>query len=290
VRFPEEALLHFHTAYSLAGLLALRGRRVIATFHNQRIAELTRGGSTLREKVGRGLGRFSLPRIPHVIGVSDQAKRNLIAEGVKAERIDVINAYLSPAETERAHPDSVALVSDLKQRYPLLATANAWAPRKIDGADLYGLDLCIGLLDRLRSSQPEMGLVLAVPQAKDNDYVHELMQRIEDLDLGDRVVWLFEPGAYHPIFAQCDLFLRPTNTHGFAISVVEAFHDDLPGVASNVGRRPEGCVLVENRDLDDFARAVSETLAARSLWSERSHNAREPDHYSEIMNVYEGVL
>ena len=118
-----------------------------------------------------------------------------------------------------------------------------------------------------------MGLVLAVPQAKDNDYVHELMQRIEDLDLGDRVVWLFEPGAYHPIFAQCDLFLRPTNTDGFAISVVEAFEYDLPVVASNVVRRPEGCVRFENRELYDFAHEVTESLAARCLRYDRLYNA-----------------
>lgn len=280
------SILHFHSAYLAAGFLASRGRRVVATFHDHRIPQMTRGGSFPRQWIGRRLTKYLLRRIPQAIAVSRQTREALLREHFPSEAISVINAFLPPTDQEHAHPDNAKAVARFRSQYGLLATANAWAPRFFDGADLYGLDLCVGMLAELRDRWPELGLVLAVPQGRGNEYVAHLQAQIESMGLTERVLWLFDSGAYHPILRECDIFLRPTNTDGFATSIVEAFEYGIPVVASDAVERPEGCLQFRSRDLSDLCGKVDEVLGNRSYWMERSRKSREPDHYSEILQTY----
>lgn len=280
------SILHFHSAYLAAGFLASRGRRVVATFHDPRIPQMTRGGSFPRQWIGQRLTRHLLRRIPQAIAVSEQTREALLREHLSFATISVINAFLPPTDREHAHPDNAKAVARFRSRHGLLATANAWAPRFFDDADLYGLDLCVGMLRQLCDRWPELALVLAVPKGRGNEYVAQLQAKIEGMDLTERVLWLFDSGAYHPILRECDIFLRPTNTDGFAISIVEAFEYGVPVVASDAVQRPGGCLQFRSRDLSDFCDKVDEVLGNRIYWMERSRKSKEPDHYSEILQSY----
>ncbi len=279
-------ILHFHYAYLAAGLLAARGRRVVATFHDARLSDLTRGGHNPHEYIGRRLTGRMLREIPQLIGVSDEVKQALENERVPPRAISVINAYMPALGAEEAHAKNLALFSEFRKRIGLIATANAWAPRFFDGMDLYGLDLCIEMLDGLRDRWPELGLVLVVPEGRGNAYVQQLQTRVSELGLSERVLWLLESGAYHPILRECDIFLRPTNTDGFAVSIAEAFGFGLPVVASDAVLRPEGCLQFRSRDLSDFQERVNEVLGDRPTWIERSKMSVEPDHAAEVLGIY----
>lgn len=282
----HDPILHFHSGYLAAGFLASRGRRVVATFHGPRITERTQGGRFPRQWIGRKLTGRLLRRIPQAIAVSEQARKALLEAHLPSTAISVVNAFLPPTDQEHAHPDNLEALAGFRSRYDYLATANAWAPRFFGGTDLYGLDLCVGMLERLRDRWPKLGLVLAVPQGRGNEYILQLQERVAGMGLTERVLWLFESGAYHPILRECDIFLRPTNTDGFAISVVEAFEFGIPVVASDAVERPEGCLQFRSRNLSDLCDKVDEVLGNRSYWKERSLESKEQDHYSEILKVY----
>ena len=102
-------------------------------------------------------------------------------------------------------------------------------------------------------------------------------------------LWLLKPGAYHPILKECDLFLRPTNTEGFSISIAESFEFGLAVVASDAVNRPSGCLAFRNRDVEDFTAKVGQAIAELPAWSKKSLAAKEPDHFEDILRVYESL-
>ena len=291
-RIPEmarsvpEAVFHFHSSHFLAGRVAAGGHKALLTAHNARIKKELSGGKLVREWVRRKVTACSFRRVRHLIAVSQRAKEALVAFGFRPEWITVINAYLRPGDDEAAAPPNVEAFEAFRARYALLATANAWALNFLDGEDLYGIDMCLEMLGRLGRDIPELALVFAVPLGRGTAYLAEMQQRTRQLGIEDRVLWLLEPGAYHPILRRCDLFLRPTNDDGFCISIAEACEYGVPVVASDVVIRPKGCLLFRTRDQDGFTEGVREALADLPAWGAKSQAGKEPDHFEEIMSVY----
>ncbi len=288
-RQDADAVFHFHANYLLAGLLARKRRRVLFTVHNQRINQILHGGRFPKQWLYRQVAGRAFRKVPRLIAVSELARDELVRFGFARPAVSVINAYLRPEEDEQAHPANVEAFGAFRQRFGVIATANAWALRFHEGADLYGIDMCLELLRRLCTRRPEFGIVLAVPIGKGTPYFAELHQRANEFGVAERVLWLTEAGAYQPILRQCDLFLRPTNTDGFCISIAESCEFGIPIVASDAAVRPQGCLLFSTRDMDDFAAKVEQALDKGPLWSQRSLASKEPDHFAEILAIYESL-
>jgi hypothetical protein len=132
---------------------------------------------------------------------------------------------------------------------------NAWRYSKIKGIDLYGIDLCIRLIERLKENgYTNVGLILAIPDfnsdemIKDNDgrAILTALKTNNNLFLlsGQRELW--------PLFKKIDVFLRPTCTDGDALSIRESLYFNKPVIASDVTIRPNGVNLFRNRNFDDF--------------------------------------
>lgn len=88
----------------------------------------------------------------------------------------------------------------------------------------------------------------------------------------------------------CDMFIRPTNTDGDALSIREALTLKKPAIASNVCKRPEGTVLFENRNIDDL---YSKTI--RMIDNYEKHKAliediKFEDNAVKVLKVYKKVL
>ncbi len=63
-----------------------------------------------------------------------------------------------------------------------------------------------------------------------------------------------------PLIKKADLFLRPTLSDSFGISIAEALLFDVPAVASDVCVRPKGTVLFKRGDKKDFFDKVLKAL------------------------------
>lgn len=289
LRAHPDAIYHFHDSYLVAGLLAAVGRRVVFTVHNERIKYTLGGGKFPRQWLSRATSRRYFRKLRHIVAVSERARDELVSFGVAREAATVLNAYLRPGADETSHPDNVAAFDGFRARYGFIATANAWALNFFRGQDLYGIDLCLEMLARVRARRPDFGLVLALPLGRGTEYLGKLEAQARQLGVDGQVLWLLEPGAYHPLLRRCDLFLRPTNTDGFSVSIAESFEFGVPVVASDAVPRPAGCLVFRNRDVDDFVARVEQVLAERDVWAARSAQAREPDHFQELLALYATV-
>ena len=283
------ALLHFHEHHLVAGMLAKTRRRLVFTLHNERINTDLFGGRFPRQWAFRLASRRCFRNVPHVIAVSEWVRDEAMRFGFAPAAIHVVCSYLRPEDDETAHPKNVAAFAPFRERFRYLASASAWALRFFRGEDMYGIDLCVEMLHKLKDSHPDLGLVLVIPQAKGTPYLQALQRRADGLGVGDRILWLLEPGAYHPLQRRCDLFLRPTNTDGFGVTVAEAMEFGVPTIASDAVQRPPGCVLFRNRDAADLACKVSDALENLSALTEQARRMREPDHFDEVLAVYESL-
>jgi glycosyltransferase involved in cell wall biosynthesis len=169
--------------------------------------------------------------------------------------ITIKNAFIAPPEEDEAkifntYDDKVNLF--LKRHTPLLI-ANAFKIEFYKNVDLYGLDFCIEVTNRLKTTFKDIGFVFAISDDKHNElYINQLMNRIQELDLEENFIFLTGSKEIWPLFKKTDLFIRPTSTDGDAISIREAMYFGCPVIASDVCKRPEGTIYFKNREIDDL--------------------------------------
>ena len=175
--------------------------------------------------------------------------------GIKTKRIFVKNAFLPPPieeESKILNTYDGSLINFLQIKKPLI-TANAYALVFHSEQDLYGLDMCIELTKLLKKDYPNIGFLFALADEKRNPiYLEKMKNKVKELKLQENFYFMIGQKELWPIFRKIDLMVRPTNTDGDSISIREALHFNTLVVASNITTRPEGCILFQNRDLNDF--------------------------------------
>ena len=139
-----------------------------------------------------------------------------------------------------------------------------------DGTDLYGLDMCVELMWRLKNDYPKAGMLFALANDKFRpEYYAKMKDRIADYDLTGQFYFLTDQRELWPLFRCGHLMVRPTCTDGFGVSIQEALSFGCPAVASDVCQRPMGTIVFKNRDMDDFECKVRSILSAKKSYEER---------------------
>ncbi len=199
---------------------------------------------------------------------SIQVVNSGIAEFIRNEiklelpNITIQHAFLPPPsgdEKKILESYSGKIPNFINNHKPLIIANGAFITFK-DGVDLYGLDMCIELVARLKLEYPDIGLLFALAELNDQEYFILLTKRIKSLRISDHIFFMTGQKELWPLFKQADLMVRPTYSDGYGISIAEALYFGCPAVASNVCERPEGTVLFRNRDLDDLVCKCTEVI------------------------------
>jgi glycosyltransferase involved in cell wall biosynthesis len=266
-------LVHVHTSNRYVRLihtLAARmlGTRVVHTVHGHHRQWLPRTCLRLACLLGQ-----------HRIAVSEAVAREI---GMRA---DIIPAYINPGPEDEHIPDDVAAwMLEQQQAGRKLIAMNAYRPVKIDGVDLYGLDM---LLDAFRRPdiRGKFAAVLCVANIdQDQPYFQEIRQRLQDEDMNGQI-WLNTGQIeFAGVLKRADLFVRPTITDGDAVSIREALWYELPVVASDAVQRPEGVNVFKARDVAMFADKIM-------LSAEHAHRpANITDFAAKVADICEDLL
>ncbi|MGH3902715.1 MAG: glycosyltransferase [Pseudonocardiaceae bacterium] len=155
------------------------------------------------------------------------------------------------------------------------------------GTDMYGLDMMIEMLGRIRKTYPRVGLVVCLwgyQDATDAAYLKALHDRATSSGCNLAVHFNREVGSLLPVLAASQAFLRPTVTDGDSNSVREALDLGIHVVASDAVGRPSGVVTFPNRDQRAFEAAVLEVLSGRQVLHEAPNGVgkRTAQYLSEI--------
>lgn len=264
---PKERLARFHRHL-------LPGKRSVFTLHGD-VTPVFREHSAA--EVARVLDSFDA-----IVCVKEGDAALLRERGVKTW-VQEICPFIPPADA--AEPVGSSRVTDFLERHERVICANGAAITQFDGHELYGLDLCVELLGRLRDL-PGLGLVFYLSRVNDEAYVQGIQRRIEALGLTERVCLNTVPGPFHAVIRRSALFVRPTVTDGDALSIREALHAGVPVVASDVVRRPAGCRLFANRKLDSFEAVVRDCLARPEEERARLRSLPDASGLEPLLELY----
>jgi len=137
--------------------------------------------------------------------------------------------------------------------HALVLCSGAWHISFHNGADLYGFDLLIELIERIKDRIPGIGLVFFIGNPTYNEeYIKECMNRIERFGISENIQLVTGQKEMWPIIKRSDLFIRATNTDGDPISIKEALFLHTPVLASDCVKRIDEVELFKNRNIDSL--------------------------------------
>ena len=186
-----------------------------------------------------------------VICVNDEIRRAIAAAGVPAERLRVLAAA---APSRRAAPVElpVSLARWVGERTPLLSATLAFEPE-------YRFDLLAGAVAVLRHDHPAIGCV--VMGSGSGEAQARALIAGSGLESAVRLTGDVDHDTCLQLIAESNLFVRPNDRDGDALSVREALALGVPVVASDVGSRPPEAILFAAGDFQGMRGAIRRALA-----------------------------
>lgn len=174
----------------------------------------------------------------------------------------VEQAFLPPSAATahlvlQTYPSSLSIF--MKDHTPLIALSAAHA-LLLQGKDVYGLDLSIDMLARIRGQYPDAGLIIGLPQVLNENYFERVQHRMRQKGVAEQIYILHGNKEFWPLLQKVDLFVRPTLSDGDSISIREALYFQVPVVASDVVQRPTGTYCFKTGDVAAFAVVVNKVL------------------------------
>lgn len=261
---PAEFQLHAFDFSAMAALLVRPfGKRITYMDH----------GTPLYQRKLSGMRKFLFGKIlkhaDQVAFVSEEGRQYYSRAGYElSPNVSIQSAFLPPSPEDEPGVLSTypsATVDFVRTKKPLIV-ANASQLLFYNGIDLYGLDLCVELIDRLQARFPTAGILFAIGNEETNrDYLEKVRKQLRDRSLSENFEFLTGQREVWPVFMHADLMVRPTSNDGYAISLEEAIFCGCPTLASDAAVRPPATVTFRNRDIDDFEQKTLEILADRKL-------------------------
>ena len=257
--------------------LFFKKRKKILTIHGDS-KDLFNNNSSL---IIKSLNSFDV-----IICVKSGDKEYLCKKGVN-KPIYEIPAFIFPVEEDetKAIPK---YISDFINSKSFIISANASSIQFYDNKDLYGIDMCIDLIEKLNKSRKDVVMVFCIPDINNIEYFNKLKSEIRNRGIESKFLFVNEKIELYPIIKRTDLFLRPTNSDGYGVSIAEAIYNNVPAIASDVCVRPEGTILFKSRDMDDLYNKTVEVIENYDLFKEKLKNIKFEDNARKLLEIYEG--
>jgi len=285
-------IIHIHSSginlkkimafFLLSVLCKIRRNKLIITFHSFR--DHVKRFDWLEKIMLKAFSKFAL----HYIAVSSLIKNKLLSLNIDPNKISVITGFLPPT-TKQHDIDEIPqeIWNFIDNHWPVIS-ANGFRISFYNNQDLYGIDMCIDLCNKLQDTYTQIGFIFCLSDIGDHNYFKKIRQTIAEKGIADNFLFVTRSCQFYPILMKSDVFVRPTNTDGDAVSVREALYFKIPTVASDVVPRPEGVILFKNRDINDFTLKVEDVLDNYTWHKKRLEAVKvEEDNFQEIISLYE---
>jgi glycosyltransferase involved in cell wall biosynthesis len=291
ILFNKSDLVHIHISskHLLIGLFIsfyyrIWNKKVLVTYHSLRYNIESINGLKV------SIYKFLFRHINRHIAVSEEIKKKLMSFDVEEDRIEVLPGFVPP-QIKKEDIDNIPNdVYDFIKNHSPLISANAYKIVKYNEEDLYGIDLLLSLVKRLRTEFDKIGLVISVPNLDIDDEYYQLLKIfIKNNDLNGNIIIYSKQCEFYPILRDSTIFIRPTNTDGDSISIREALFFEVPVISSDVVERPKGTFLFRNRDIDDLERITIETLRNNIKKSKMTGTDPMKSKYQNHLDIFRRI-
>jgi glycosyltransferase involved in cell wall biosynthesis len=287
--FSKEDIIHFHNPdwrmRVVIGMMGLVGKKTVISIHGSSLHDSLKNGHWIK----RQIIKLALKYTPFIIALNSEIKKLIISLGINPERVAVIPSFIPPILKEEDISKVPQEVWDFIDSHNPVISANAFRISFYNNQDLYGIDMCIDLCANLKRDYPKIGFVFCLPDVGDYEYFSEMKQRIKESEIEENFFFQTKPCQFYPILMKSDLFVRPTNTDGYGISIAEAIYLKVPAIASDVCSRAEGTIIFKSRDIDDFILKVKDVLDNYEEHKERLKGVILEDNAEKIIKIYQNL-
>ncbi|NPV90433.1 MAG: glycosyltransferase family 4 protein [Firmicutes bacterium] len=285
ILFPRVDVLHLNTLDWLEMAVfvwACRMRRIktVATIHSFReeISELP--------PYKRACAGYFANSVDYIIAVGQKENEKLKESFKIKNKSEVIKPFIKPQIRDTALPIQV---EEFIKKYKTVISANGSNNNRYKGRDIYGLDMLIELGDLLRW-RDDIGIIYCQSKTTDRENLAAAYQRVDELNLGDRIHIVTDKIEFWPVLMRSSLFIRPTRTDSYGISVAEAITLGVPAIASDVCRRPEGTVTFRCGDIEDLYSKVTGVLDNYDYYCSLVSRIELDECTPDIERVYKALL
>lgn len=195
-----------------------------------------------------------------IIVVNSEIKERL---SLPEKKTIVKEAFIPPnIQEEPELPKNIQeIISQNKKKENKIICANASRLEFHNNQDLYGLDQCLEVAERLFKKKIKFYFIFVVSSIeKNSDKFYKYKSQINERHLQSNFLLTNEKLSFVKLMEQADIVVRPTNTDGDSITIREAVFFKKPVLASNIVKRPEGVHLFRTRDIDDFEKKITKLI------------------------------
>ncbi len=269
--FNDSNIVHIHISSKqiLLGLLLsqyyrLCGKKTIITYHS------FRNNINVNNHFKFYFYSFLLRNVNRHIAVSKEIKNKLLTFNISYNTIKILPGFIPPKFSK----SDLLLIPEeinnfIKNHKPIIS-ANAYKIVFYENIDLYGIDFLIKVLNKLKITHPNIGLIIAIPNLnKEDDYYHYLIDFINNNNLNNNILIYSKQCEFYPILLHTDIFVRPTITDGDSISIREALFFNVKTIASNVVKRPRGTIVINNRNEKELIDLINSIINSNNIKKEK---------------------
>lgn len=231
--------------------------------------------------------QFSCKHAHRIIAVSEQTRDDLINFlKVPTEKIEVCYQSCSPAFYQRA---SDLAIADVKHQYDLPAEYFLFVGALVRHKNIERILEAVAML------QANLQLPLVIV-AKPNKYKLTLLQKINRLNIADKVIFVDYIASEHmPMLLQAaKLMIWPSLFEGFGIPIIEAQFSRLPVITSNLGCFPEaggkGAYYVDPNNSEEISKAITHLMTQNDLYAEMQELGYEHAQKFHLKNTSAGLM
>lgn len=256
--------------------MCFRNRKKILTIHGESKDLFVKGNMVVN----------SLNSFDAIICVKSGDKEYLHKKGVNRPVYE-IPAFIFPEES----CENIKLpgyITDFIGSKDFIISANASSIQFYNKEDLYGIDMCIDLMERLKIKNP--GMIFCLADINNAEYFNKLKKIIRDKKIENKFLLLNEKMELCPLLKSSNLFIRPTNNDGYGVSIAEALYFNTPAIASDVCRRPEGTILFKSRNIADLYEKTIDVIENYTEYKEKLKNIKFQNNAESILEIYEECL
>ena len=284
--FAKEDIIHFHSPNwkmrVIISLMGIFGKTVIITSNGDALKKSLEPGNMIKKM----LLKYSLKHASLITGTNENIREVILSAGIKPENIKIITSFIPFIEKDEDYQKIPQYIRDFMNGHHPVLSANGWAVLW-DDVDLYGIDLLINAIKKLKDEYPNIGLVFKMSGIQTEDYWGELKKNFKDNDLKENILIIHgELSAFYPIITKSDVFVRPTYVDGEGISIKEALYLGVPTITSDACPRPKESIVFKNRDLNDLIKKLQSVLQNNKEYRNKIKNITFENGAIEWIKIY----
>ena len=286
----REDIIHLHCPSlpirAIISLMGMLGRKTVITIHGASLEDSFSRGNWFKKQIIK----FIMKQFSFIIVLNSKMEEFASSLGVKRKRLQCVPSFIPPIIKESEIDDVPKEVWFFLDSHKPTVLANASRIAFYNGEDLYGIDMCVDLCAALKQSYPKIGFVFCLPEISDYGYFEKIKQRIREKGIKENFLFQTKPCQMYPILKRSDLFVRPTNTDGYSISVAEAIYFKVPALASDVCPRPQGAILFKSRDINDLTLKAKDILDNYLFYKRQVEDIEFEDNTEKILGIYKQLI